>query len=135
MVKSTKTLAREARATLARLEREREKMRRRHAAELAKATAEIRKVRNMVRGLEGTGPARSLSRQSGPKARTAILSALAGEPMSQVQIVRETGLNDGTVSYGLRALVESGEVEPTGEVGKSGSRVFKKTKRSARRAA
>lgn len=115
---TTADLLAQATKTLARVEEEK-----------ARATdafnAEIRSLKAAIRALERKKtPARKAAVQAGPAALNKIRAALADGPLSQAQITRQTGLNDGTVSYGLRALADAGEIEATG-VRISGSREFR----------
>jgi DNA-binding transcriptional ArsR family regulator len=52
--------------------------------------------------------------QAGPAAMQAVTDLLRDGPMTQKQIVEATGLNEGTVSYALKALREADAVEETG---------------------
>lgn len=121
---------------LARVEHERAQAREAHLAEIAGFDGEIRRLRASLRALKVrrvTRPKRSAAVQAGPKALDKVRRVLASGPQTQAKIVKRTKLNDGTVSYALRALVESGEIVATGNyIG--GSREFKLRGR-ARRAA
>ena len=116
----------QARDALARVERERIQVRDQYREEMAAFDAEIKRLRAAIRALEGRKPRkkRTAAVQAGPAALAKVHSALTGGPLTQAQITRATRLNDGTVSYALRALVDSGEVEATG-VRLEGSREFR----------
>lgn len=98
---------------------------RRHRDALADHNGEIKRLRAAIRALEGQkGTTRSPAKMAGPGALSAVRKALNAGPLTQAQIVRRTKLNDGTVSYAVRALVDAGEIEATG-VRVSGSREFR----------
>lgn len=129
---------------LARMETQRRLTRERHRKEMAALDRQVKKVTVLVAGLKGqkVAPrrARSAAVQAGPKACGIVLDfiALHGKT-TQAEIAREARdernrkLNDGTVSYALRALVDDGKIEATG-IRVNGSREFK-SKIRARRAA
>lgn len=99
-------------------ERRRDEIRKRYEDDSRTVKDEISRLRASLRSLRGERrkTTRAPSVSAGPKALAAVREALAGGPITQAQIVRSTGLNDGTVSYAVRALIESGAVEPTGQV-------------------
>jgi hypothetical protein len=59
---------------------------------------------------------RSARVQAGPAAIQAVTDRLKVGPVSQKQLVVDTGLNEGTVSTAIRALIEAGAAELTGRV-------------------
>jgi DNA-binding transcriptional ArsR family regulator len=134
--KETELLLGQAREALKRVEAEREAMsaayREREREERAEFQAEARRLKRVIAEL--SKPPVSSAKAAGPKAMKKIEDALAAGSLAQAEIVRRTGLNDGTVSHGLRALMEEGRVEPTGTREK-GSRVFRQRKQRGRRVA
>lgn len=123
MVDDLLTQAREA---LERVEHERAQAREQYRAEMADFDDELRRLRGVIRALDPetqTRRKRPAAVQAGPKALAAVRKVLGRGPRSQAEIVRLTGMNDGTVSYALRALVEAGEIAATGARIK-GSREF-----------
>ena len=127
-------LVRQAREALKRVEDEREDVRTacrvREREELAEFNWEADRLRRVIRTLTAKPRRRSTGVQAGPRALNRVRALLQRGPMPQTQIVRVTKLNGGTVSYALRALVESGEIEATGER-VCGSRVFQLRGRKA----
>jgi hypothetical protein len=116
----------QAREALAEVEQRREAERERHRVEMDALTAEARKLRAAISALEGKQrPRRTAAKQAGPAALDAVRNVLARGEASQAKIVQETKLNEGTVSYAVRALTDAGEIEATGEVTARGSRVFR----------
>lgn len=127
----------EAKAALERVQAEKAQVRAQYRDEIATFEREERRLRGAIRSLSGASSSRarrSAAVQAGPKALDKVRRALARGPLSQAEIVRRTKLNDGTVSYALRALtVELREVEATGYL-IGGSREFR-IRRARRRAA
>lgn len=105
-----------AEAALAAARGARGEMEARHRAELAAAERAIRAIEaGVVKLRAATVPStRSASRQAGPSAIRMVTKVLAGGPASQKEIVKGSGLNEGTASYAVRALREVGAVELTG---------------------
>ena len=116
----------QAKDALAQAERERALVREAHRQEILGFDQEIGRLRAAIRALEGrkVKRKRTAAVQAGPAALTKVETALTKGPLSQAQITRRTKLNDGTVSYALRALVEAGKIEATG-VRVEGSREFR----------
>lgn len=125
-MRETEVLRAQAEEALTRVLVEREQtravLRAKEREELAEFREEADRLRRAIRTLSPPKQ-RAPAVQAGPRALNKIKAALKRGPLAQAAITHETGLNDGTVSYGLRALVESGEIEPTGKREK-GSRVF-----------
>lgn len=123
---NTTELLDQTKDALAQAERERALVREQHRQEIAAFDQEISRLRGAIRALEGRKPSRKRTAavQAGPAALSKVRTALATGPLTQAQITKQTKLNDGTVSYALRALVENGEVEATG-VRHEGSREFR----------
>lgn len=126
MTTTATDLLKQANEALARVEQEKALVREEHRQELATFDDEIKLLKAAVRALEGTRarPGRPAAVQAGPAALAKIRAVLSDGPLTQSQITKQTSLNDGTVSYGLRALADQGEIEATG-VRINGSREFR----------
>lgn len=116
------SLAESADGALAEAEQARRALVRLQRRELAEADASIDKIRYAVRVLRAevrtarrSTKARDAAKQAGPAAVAAVAWRLRSGPVTQKQLVADTGLNVGTVSYALRALMEAGTVETTGQ--------------------
>jgi Winged helix-turn-helix DNA-binding len=131
----TAALVELARAELARVEEEYRLAREAYAREKREFQAEIARLRRIIRVAEPR-PVRSAAVQAGPAAIERVRAAVveAGRRASQAQVTRATGLNPGTVTYALRALVEAGELVATG-LRVDGSREFRLARRARREAA
>lgn len=126
---SVETLIAQAEAALERAEAGRVALREQHASEMQAVNEEVERIRRGIVALSRTArmrttPVRPFAVQAGPAALEAVMGALRRRPRSQRQVVVDTGLNEGTVSYAIRGLLEAGAIEPTGESVQK-SRVFR----------
>lgn len=88
--------------------------------EVAEREARMVQLRARARRAGRKTVLRSDAVQAGPKAMGEVAAALRSGPLSQAEVTRVTGLNEGTVSYAIRALIAGGVIELTGaKVGKS----------------
>lgn len=113
---TTAELLAQAEAALERVESEKARVREQHRAEIAEFDAEARLLRRTINTLKGIPQrkTRTAAVQAGPKAMKAVREVLARGAATWAQIRDQTGLNEGSVSYALRALVEAGETRLTG---------------------
>lgn len=124
---------------LAGAERRRERLRMEHdrarsrliesqRSELEKLDREIRLLRVEARKAGVVAPrGRSAAIQAGPLALSLVRGALVEAPATQASIRKGIGLNPGSVSYAIRALLEAGEIRQTRRAVVEGSREFQLT--------
>lgn len=112
--------------------RERQQMIADHRSELAMLDAEILDLRRLAvaKGeIARMAPVRPAAINAGPRAMNTIREMFAAGPMTQAAVRHESGLNVGTVSYSIRALLELGEITETRRKVVNRSREFRLTAR------
>jgi predicted HTH transcriptional regulator len=118
-VPSMDKLIRDTEAKLATVVREKEALLERQRDERGDVDVRLRALRASLNALTRKPTPvlerRSAAVQAGPAALAKVREVLAKGPTSQAEIARRTKLNEGTVSYALRALVEDGSIETTGK--------------------
>lgn len=121
------TLVKDAEVALADAESQKQALVQRHKEEIEAMNTEVAErhermvqLRARARRAGRKTPLRSDAVQAGPKAMSEVADALRGGPLSQAEITKVTGLNEGTVSYAIRAWIAEGVIELTGQkIGKS----------------
>lgn len=122
MTGATELAIRETERALAAAEAVVAEVRARHAEELRPFLDEVRQIKTAIRVLKGQK--RTARVQAGPKAIGVVMAQFASGPVTQKEIVERSGLNQGTVSVAIRALVDEGAIVETGEA-RAGSREFR----------